>query len=202
MSRKDTPPPSPEPSSHLFSLDDFLSKKPGDGLNLRGNVWTYQKSVLISRYLHWFLAITKNGVYIDAFAGPQETDNGGESWSARKVLENRSKFLNQAWLCELDPKKHAALDELKEEFCEGDRNISHDRCVKVFKGDCNDLIPDALRTFPYHRKKACFAVLDQRTHECRWDLVQTLARDKPTRKIELFYFLAQGCVSFPSRGTG
>lgn len=194
--KRPTSPPITDPTGFLFDMTLCAGEAPEENeVGIKTNIWTYQKSLLISRYLHYFLAVTKNGVYIDAFAGPQEMGNDGQSWSALKVLESRSKFLNQAWLCELDEKKHPELDRLKAEFCQGDRNLSRNLSVKLFKGDCNKLIPEALRRYPFHRKKACFAVLDQRTHECSWKLVRTLAADKSKPKVEILYFLAQGWMN-------
>lgn len=44
-------------------------------------VWTGNKVRLIERYLYYFVMITKGGIYIDGFAGPQDPDRP-ESWAA------------------------------------------------------------------------------------------------------------------------
>lgn len=63
-------------------------------------------------------------------------------------------------------------------------------------GDSNELIPEYLKKHPLKDKKACFALLDQRTHECSWELVRKLAEHKKGgTKIEQFYFLAQGWMN-------
>ena len=41
-------------------------------------LWTADKSRLIDEYIHHFLLITKHGVYLDLFAGPQRPDRYGE----------------------------------------------------------------------------------------------------------------------------
>ena len=54
-----------------------------------------------------------------------------------------------------------------------------------FNARCNDII----RSGRIKRRTAVFALLDQRTTECRWSTVQTLARDKGRTRIEQLYFL-------------
>jgi len=44
------------------------------------------KAQLIQNYLRLFLYITRHGVYIDGFAGPQDKENP-QSWAAKLVLE-------------------------------------------------------------------------------------------------------------------
>lgn len=194
MPRK-TPAPPPEPSSHLFRLDDFISSKPGDGFNLKGNVWTTQKAQLISRYLYSFLAVTRNGIYIDAFAGPQDVESRDHSWSAKQVLSKKSKYLSRACLFEQDPAKIPFLNELHKEYCEGWTRLWR-RQVVVTEGDCNVEIPAYLNKHRIKPRRPAFALLDQWTHECKWDLVKTLATHKQSgNKIEIFYFLAQGWMN-------
>lgn len=177
---------------HLFDLDSCLGEKQVDGSNLEFNLWTHQKAELIARYLWSFLAVTKNGIYIDAFAGPQDPATSDKSWSAKKVLEMESRFLSRACLFELDESKIPALQQLAKRFDQGWTRLWK-RQVLQFHGDSNVLIPDYLRKHPFKPNKAGFALLDQRTHECKWDLVQSLADHKKSgTKIELFYFLAQG----------
>ena len=192
---KKTPPTDLEKLPPLFALEDFNSTKPNNTAYIEGNVWTRHKAQLIARYLYSFLAVTKNGVYIDAFAGPQTVEDRQESWAALRLLEKNSIFLNRAYLFEQDQSKIEFLDELRAKYCQGWTRLSK-RKVMVFQGDCNQEIPKCLKTYPIRHKKAAFALLDQRTHECRWELVKTLAGHKTEgTKIELFYFLAQGWMN-------
>ena len=68
---------------------------------------------MIAIYLRLFVYITKHGAYIDGFAGPQEPEFP-EMWTARLVLESEPKRLKQFFLCEIDKKKIAALEELRQ----------------------------------------------------------------------------------------
>ena len=52
-------------------------------------LWTAEKASLIDEYIHRFLLVTKHGVYLDLFAGPQRAGDL-ESWSVRRVLVRRS----------------------------------------------------------------------------------------------------------------
>lgn len=176
----------------LFSLEEFASAKPPSPAAIEGNVWTRHKAQLIARYLYSFLSVTKNGIYIDAFAGPQTVEDRQDSWAALQLLEKKSIFLNRAYLFEQDQSKIDFLDELQTKYCQGWTRLWK-RQVMVFPGDCNREIPECLKKHPIKSNKAAFALLDQRTHECTWELVKTLATHKTGgTKIELFYFLAQG----------
>jgi len=46
-------------------------------------LWTESKAQLIERYLFRFLMVTKDGTYIDGFAGPQDEQHL-ETWAARR----------------------------------------------------------------------------------------------------------------------
>ena len=53
-------------------------------------LWTEHKAQLISRYLYYFVLITRHGVYIDGFAGPQIRTSrmaGRRSWSLKANLD-------------------------------------------------------------------------------------------------------------------
>ncbi len=194
MAKKSTSTES-EPVRALFELDDFNSAKPPTPASIVGKIWTRNKAQLIARYLYSFLSVTKNGIYIDAFAGPQKVEDREESWAALRFLEKESKFLNRAYLFEQDPSKIQYLDNLRSKYCQGFTRLWK-RQVLVFPGDCNQEIPKCLKKHPIKANKAAFALLDQRTHECTWDLVKTLATHKTQgTKIELFYFLAQGWMN-------
>ena len=53
------------------------------------HLWTENKAALIDEYIHLFLVITKNGVYLDLFAGPQ-SEHYDDNWSVKRVIERRS----------------------------------------------------------------------------------------------------------------
>jgi three-Cys-motif partner protein len=93
--------PAPEPHAHSF--------KP-----LRHPLWTKHKAKLISRYLYYFVLITRHGVYIDGFAGPQAPDKH-DSWAAKLVLESEPKWMRNFFLCDIDPKQVAALKKLRDD---------------------------------------------------------------------------------------
>ncbi|TLD71335.1 three-Cys-motif partner protein TcmP [Phragmitibacter flavus] len=179
-----------EPS--LFDLQAFEGSKPErDKSCLTTNLWTHQKALLIARYLHSFLSVTKNGIYIDAFSGPQDIVTEDTSWAARQVLEQKSNFLGRACLFELDEDKIPILEQLRKKYCQGFTRLWK-RQVMVVKGDCNVTIPAYLKGHRIKPKQATFALLDQRTHECTWALVKNLATHKKGgHKIEIFYFVAQ-----------
>ena len=148
------------------------------------HLWTAEKAALIDEYIHLFLLVTKHGVYLDLFAGPQKADDT-ENWSVRKVLERRaqgSPSIDHYAVCDNDSEKAARLRELA---C---RNES----VHVYAGDANEQVHNMLKDAPIGPKTACFCLMDQRTFECHWATVRAIAEYKQEGfKIELFYFLAQ-----------
>ncbi len=164
----------------LFPLPE---RTPEDDEPLVGQIkraiWTENKAKLIARYLYFFVLITKNGAYIDGFAGPQEPDKP-EMWAAKLVLEFQPKWLRQFHLFEIHPRSAKQLQELKE--------AHSDRKVEVYPGDFNIRIHELLNARLIREKEATFCLLDQRTFECHWSTLQALAGYKQGRKIELFYF--------------
>jgi three-Cys-motif partner protein len=158
---------------------------------LRHPVWTEQKAKLIARYLKLFTFVTKHGTYIDGFAGRQ-TELTTEGWAAQLVLNNEPKWLRRFYLCDQSPRQIAALEELKAEQPPPARGFKRD--VEVVAGDFNVTVRGLLAT-----KKldvATFCLLDQRTFECKWSTVETLAQHDRggDKKIELFYFLPIGWI--------
>ena len=148
-------------------------------------LWTAEKASLIDEYIHRFLLVTKHGVYMDLFAGPQRVDDT-ERWSVRRVLERRSEgnpSIRHYAVCDQDPAQVERLRQL------GSRHCS----FRVYAGDVNEHIHTMLSEAPIGPKTACFCLIDQRTFECHWATVGAIARYKREGfKIELFYFLAQG----------
>jgi three-Cys-motif partner protein len=145
-------------------------------------LWTRNKARLVRDYLFLFVQITHHGTYLDAFAGPQELDLL-ETWAARLVLEVQQ--LRHFHLFEEDPAGLTALELL--------RTQHPDRDIAIWSGDVNGRLPELLSSGAIPPTEATFCLLDQRTFECHWTTLVSLARHKPSGhfKIELFYFLAQ-----------
>ncbi len=165
--------------------DEPKSRKPKPPEKLRTPLWTVHKASLIDEYIHLFLVVTKHGVYLDLFAGPQRA-NDRENWSVRRVLERRTKgnpAIGHYAVCDRDPEKARMLRDI------GRKHNS----FRVYEGDANERIHEMLKDAPIDPKKACFCLIDQRTFECHWSTVQAVAQYKQEGyKIEMFYFLAQG----------
>ena len=159
-------------------------------------LWTENKAKLIERYLFYFVLITRHGAYIDGFAGPQRAD-AHNSWAAKLVLESEPKFLREFWLCELNPKRVAALEAmLKSQEPVTGRKIS------VVPGDFNQTVDMVLSQCGISDATASFCLLDQHTFECEWRTLQKLAKFKQGGyKIELLYFLASGWLDRALKGT-
>jgi three-Cys-motif partner protein len=151
-------------------------------------IWSEKKAQLIAQYLYYFVLITKHGTYIDGFSGPQKKEES-TTWSAKLALEKEPKWLNNFYLFELDDDQYRYIVDLKNSQQDKTRNI------KTFHGDFNLLIHNFLRDRPIKDSEATFCLLDQRTFECRWSTVKTIARyKKEGYKIELFYFLPIGWI--------
>lgn len=153
-------------------------------VNIEAPLWTIDKSRLIDEYLHHFLMVTKHGVYLDLFAGPQHTTDT-ENWSVRRVLQRRT---------EGNPSiRHYAVCDIKRQQANRLRRLGKDHpSFCVYEGDANERVHEMLRDAPITSKTACFCLIDQRTFECHWTTVEAIAQYKREGyKIELFYFLAQ-----------
>lgn len=148
-------------------------------------LWTADKSRLIDEYIHRFLVITKHGVYLDLFAGPQRPTDL-ENWSVRRVLERRTEgnpMIRHYAVCDIDPRQAELLRDIGK---------AH-RSFHVYADDANKRVHEMLKDAKITPKTACFCLIDQRTFECDWATVRTVARHKAEGyKIEIFYFLAQG----------
>lgn len=163
-------------------------------------LWTAQKSTLICEYLHLFLLLTKSGVYIDLFAGPQKEEYT-EDWTIKRVIERRTIGPNFKYFaaCDLKPKQVARLRRLKDEHEEQSFKF------KIYEGDANDQIDGILRDAPISVKVPCFCLIDQRTLECDWETVRKISEFKKEGfKIEVLYFLAESWFnrSWKSRKDG
>jgi three-Cys-motif partner protein len=156
---------------------------------LKHPVWSHQKARLIEKYLYFFVMVTRHGTYIDGFAGPQSPEHL-DTWSAKRVIESRPRYLRHFFLCDLDAQKIEALRVLWNEQVAPTKKESKRDC-QFFQGDFNLTVDTVLASGVIDEKQAAFALLDQRTFECHWSTVEKLARHKKNgNKIELFYFLA------------
>lgn len=153
-------------------------------VDIEAPLWTIDKSRLIDEYIHHFLLVTKHGVYLDLFAGPQHAGDT-ENWSVRRVLERRT---------EGNPSiRHYAVCDIKHQQVRRLRTLGENHpSFLVYEGDANERVHQMLKEAPITPKTACFCLIDQRTFECHWATVESVARHKcEGYKIELFYFLAQ-----------
>ena len=157
--------------------------------SLNSPIWTETKAQLIRNYLRLFLFITKHGAYIDGFAGPQDAENP-DSWAAKLVLEMTPAWMKTFYLSEIDRTSFSLLDDLvKSQPAVKGRSITHE-CV-----DFNVWVDDILASGSIKDSTATFALLDQRSTECKWTTVEKLARHKRgDTKIELFYFFPTGWI--------
>jgi three-Cys-motif partner protein len=152
-------------------------------------LWTKNKANLISRYLRYFVFITKHGAYIDGFAAPQasQDDGGIDNWSAKMVLKSEPKLLRDFWLCDIDS---TGVDALRS-MVDGEPKVKG-RNIDILLGDFNNNVGKILESGRIKQTTAAFCLLDQRTFECHWSTVEKLAAYKIANKIELFYFLGTG----------
>jgi three-Cys-motif partner protein len=158
-------------------------------------IWTDHKARFIALYLRYFVQITKHGVYLDGFAGPQYPDKL-DAWTASLVLASEPKWLRRFYLCELDPQSIKHLNTLVEgqpvPMSKSGRKLP--RKVDVLPGDFNVSVDGILSSGKITQKEATFCLLDQRTFECHWQTLVKLAAYKkaPHNKVELLYFLGVG----------
>jgi three-Cys-motif partner protein len=147
-------------------------------------LWTENKAKLIEKYLFYFKMVAKHGCYIDGFAGPQRPGQS-ETWAAQRVIENEPRWFKSFYLFEKKKNQFEYLSKLKESQPE-----KFKKCIHLYPGDFNVLIHQFLREHPIKDSEATFCLLDQRTFDCHWATVCSLATYKKTgNKIELFYLL-------------
>ena len=177
---------------YLFDLPSDWKAQPKEQpiRHLKYAIWTESKARLIERYLYYFVLITKHGTYIDGFAGPQKKESPS-MWAAKSVLESRPRWLRHFHLFEIKPTGYNALLDLKDNQPGRDKTLREPkRDVKIYLGDFNNRITEILDPDQIPAKEATFCLLDQRTFECHWSTVASIANYKSYgHKIELFYFL-------------
>lgn len=191
------------PSSKQPDLFDVgkRRKPPRLGKSASRPYWTENKAKLIERYLFSFLMVTKHGTYIDGFAGPQEEKLDSENWSSRLVLRLRPQWLKRFVLIEQNPDQVTRLRAMLRELPPTPLGKKM-RNIKVLSGDVNRELPNYLENYPIRPTQATFCLLDQRTFECHWSTVQTVASHKKSgHKIEVFYFLANSWLERSAANT-
>lgn len=168
----------------LFSPDEIpIAQVPQKVTRLTSHISTQRKALLVKLYLQLFVYVTHRGTYLDAFSGPQDKE---DAWAARHLWESdpgpKKNRLDRFEFFELNT---ASVRKLRKMVGKVPKNR---RLVEISPGDCNITLPEALRLRPV--KGPAFCLLDQRSTECDWRLVETISGHKqdPT-KIELFYFL-------------
>lgn len=181
----------------LFADLPFNSLKvPEKNFRERNPIWTECKAKLIERYLFYFVQITKSGTYMDAFAGPQETEKH-DMWSAKLVMESKPRWLRNFFLFDVEPSQVEFLKAMRDAQPPRDKvKKEPKRRVEIYLGDFNAKLLEMLSQNPIPDKEATFCLLDQRTFECDWNSVKTLAQHKTGgNKIELFYFFPEGWIN-------
>lgn len=158
---------------------------------IRRPIWTENKARLIERYLYYFVLITKHGAYIDGFAGPQQPDKP-ETWAAKLVLESEPRWFQSFFLCDVKSRQAQYLEELKSSQTPR-KSKEPKRTVSVYQDNFNSIVGEILKSGKIGTRTATFCLLDQRTFECHWETVRSLALHKrESMKIEIFYFLPTG----------
>jgi len=184
-------------------MNEFLFELPPANLILaekkfreRNPIWTECKAKLIERYLFYFVLVTHTGTYIDAFAGPQESDKH-EMWSAKLVIESVPRWLKNFFLFELDNSQVELLNQmLASQLPRNKQKKEPKRKVEIYPGNFNENIVKMLAEYPIRDKEPAFCLLDQRTFECDWESVRTIAAHKKGgNKIEIFYFFPEGWIN-------
>jgi three-Cys-motif partner protein len=180
----------------LFELPPANLKIAEKKFKERNPIWTGCKAKLIERYLFYFVQITYHGTYIDAFAGPQESEKH-EMWSAKLVMESMPRWLKNFFLFELNKSQVEHIKRLCDSQLPPDKK-KHEpkRKIKIYPGDFNKNIITMLAENPIRDKEATFCLLDQRMFECDWASVKAIANHKQGgNKIELFYFFPEGWIN-------
>ena len=183
---------------YLFDLNYFPTKEAQKKFRLiECPIWTKNKALFVARYMKTFTFVTKHGTYIDAFAGPQRENSKSKSWAVKLVLENEPAWLRNFYLFDIKKKQVKQLEKLKNDHFEKYPDLANTRKINIFLGDSNEALPKFLSENPVRDREATFCLLDQRTTECAWDTVKTIAahKNRPgVNKIEIFYFLAQAWI--------
>ena len=185
--KKKKPERKPHPSPELANMPSVDTNDRCKIGGVDAPVWTANKAKLIQAYLKGFVFVTKTGTYLDLFAGPQESEFP-DTWAAKLVLESEPRWLKKFALFEKGAQSAKRLRELAQEH----RRRASWRSIRVFHGDCNEMVKKYFNQNAIWAKEPTFCLLDQHTFQCSWETVQAIARHKRYgHKIELFYFLPE-----------
>lgn len=153
-------------------------------------IWTTGKLEMLRRYLDAFTTASKRSseiVYLDLFAGqPDNYDRStGEPipWSAKVALDVENPGFTRLRFFELRGNARHVETTL---------NLNHpDRDAKVYAGDSNETITDALAELYHIRWAPTFAFIDPNGPHFWWHTLVQLANHRPGEKtkIELFLLL-------------
>src|SRR5947208_7390783 len=135
------------PEEFLFEMPPADARKAQRTFRqLRYPIWTENKAKLIQRYLYFFVQITKTGIYLDAFAGPQEPDLPN-TWAAKLAIESRPRWLKRFYLFEANGAKVRALRDLRDIQPLRKENEPR-RVIRVYPGDFNKNVRRVLEQTP------------------------------------------------------
>ena len=154
--------------------------------------WTRGELDVLRRYLDAFTTASKKRstrIYLDLFAGdPNNRDRlTGDpiEGSARIALSIDDPPFTHIRLFEKDLKAKKLESALRSDF--------PDRNLKVYGGDCNEQLPEALKELEVVNWAPTFAFVDPNGKETKWKTLEALADFRPARltKAELFLLFAQ-----------
>lgn len=154
--------------------------------------WTRGKLDVLRRYLDAFTTASKSTserIYLDAFAGdPDNKDRlTGDTieGSARIALSIDNPPFTHIRLFEKEAKAKKLESALRADF--------PSRNLKVYGGDCNEQLPEALNELRGVNRAPTFAFVDPNGKEAKWKTLEALASFKPKHltKAELFLLFAQ-----------
>lgn len=140
--------------------------------------WTRGKLDILRRYLNEFTTTTKykatERIYIDAFAGGTQNRDRltGEEIEGSALIALSTDNPPFTCLRFFETETQAAdLDRLL-------RDRYPNRDLKVFGGDCNDLIPEELKRLQHLNWAPTFAFVDPNGPHTHWSTLQALASFK------------------------
>ncbi len=153
--------------------------------------WTRGKLEILRRYLDAFTTASKcspTRIYVDLFAGGLDNEDRltGESIhsSAWVALATDDPPFTTVCLFEREDKAAQLSTELTEAF--------PGRDLRVYGGDCNELLPQALWELRHLSRAPTFAFVDPNATEAKWSTLEMLAkfRRHSDYKTELFVLFA------------
>jgi three-Cys-motif partner protein len=152
--------------------------------------WTEHKLDVLRDYLSAFTTASKSAgttVYLDLFAGQVENT----SKTTREIIDG-SAVIALKTSPELT---HIVLFEVPSRAADLEARLTADfpgRNTRVYGGDCNDRVVQALDDLAAVRWAPTFAFIDQQSTELRWETLERLADHKRGKryKVELWMLFA------------